>query len=229
MSPVLEVIALSADDALAAQDAGADRVELLGTMDHDGLSPSAALVEQTAARVSIGVRAMVRLDAGFGADPGAVNKLARLVRDYRSAGADGLVLGFLDAAGAVDAAVCEQVLDGTPLPWTFHRAIDASEDRASAWPVVRDHGCDQVLTAGYAQGLGAGVQGLAQFAQSDPESAPLILAGGGLAPEHVPVLAQAGVRGFHIGSAARPGRSFDEHVDPALVRPWRDLVNDACS
>ena len=52
------------------------------------------------------------------------------------------------------------------------------------------------------------------------------MAGGGLAPEHVPWLIRAGVRAFHIGSPARPGRSFKAYVDAELVASWRDLIDD---
>jgi copper homeostasis protein len=34
------------------------------------------------------------------------------------------------------------------------------------------------------------------------------------------------VRAFHIGSPARPGRSFKAYVDPELVESWRDLIDD---
>ena len=53
------------------------------------------------------------------------------------------------------------------------------------------------------------------------------MAGGGLLPEHVPWLARAGIRAFHIGSAARPLGSWKAYVDPDLVRSWRRLVDDA--
>ncbi|HEY5278062.1 MAG TPA: copper homeostasis protein CutC, partial [Coriobacteriia bacterium] len=48
---------------------------------------------------------------------------------------------------------------------------------------------------------------------------------GGLAPEHVPWLAQAGIRAFHIGAPARPQRSYKSYVDPGLVRSWRRLID----
>jgi cytochrome P450 len=57
--------------------------------------------------------------------------------------------------------------------------------------------------------------------------ADLMMAGGGLAADHVPWLARAGVRKFHIGSAARPGRSWKAYVDASLVRSWRTLVDDS--
>ena len=53
------------------------------------------------------------------------------------------------------------------------------------------------------------------------------MAGGGLQAEHVPWLARAGVRKFHIGSGARPQGSWKAYVDPGFVRSWRTLIDDA--
>ena len=44
MSGLLEVIALHAADAERAEAGGADRLEIVGTMEFDGLSPEPALV-----------------------------------------------------------------------------------------------------------------------------------------------------------------------------------------
>jgi copper homeostasis protein len=45
----------------------------------------------------------------------------------------------------------------------------------------------------------------------------------------VPWLARAGIRAFHIGSAARPLGSWKAYLDPDLVRSWRRLIDDAAS
>lgn len=52
----------------------------------------------------------------------------------------------------------------------------------------------------------------------------LILAGGGLKAEFVPRLTAAGIRNFHIGSAARLNGSFDECIDPKAVARWVELT-----
>ena len=70
-----------------------------------------------------------------------------------------------------------------------------------------------------------GLSDLLARAKADPWAASVIMAGGGLHPDHVPWLARAGVRAFHIGKAARPGGSFKAYVDEALVRSWRSLVD----
>ena len=48
------------------------------------------------------------------------------------------MFGFLDAAGAVDLAATEALIHAvSPLPWTFHRAVDHAADVQAAWRAVR--------------------------------------------------------------------------------------------
>jgi copper homeostasis protein len=51
----------------------------------------------------------------------------------------------------------------------------------------------------------------------------LLMAGGGLRPEHVPGLRAAGIASFHIGSAARD--TWDAPVDARRVERWRTLID----
>ena len=227
---LLEVIALHAADAERAEAGGADRIELLGTMDDDGLSPEPRAVDKARRATSIQIRPMVRLRAGFGTDGGEATRLKGLIASYADAGADGFVLGFLNGLNRIDREVVDELIADSPLPWTFHRAIDHCLDQERAWADLRGlDRLDQVLTAGSARGVEHGLDDLVRRARNDPEAARLIMAGGGLAPEHVPWLVRAGVRAFHIGSPARPGRSFKAYVDADLATSWRDLIDDEVS
>ncbi|NLT29996.1 MAG: hypothetical protein GXX86_05995 [Propionibacterium sp.] len=74
-----------------------------------------------------------------------------------------------------------------------------------AWRDVRTlPGLSQVLTAGSAHGVTAGLDALRRRA-GDPEMARLIMTGDGLRPEHLPGLVAADVRAFT--SAHRPVRA----------------------
>jgi len=158
---------------------------------------------------------MLRLRGGFGTDGGETTRLKGLGSAYMDAGADGIVMGFLNGLSQVDLEVCAELAGNAGWPWTFHRAIDSALDPAKAWRDVQTlPGLDRVLTSGSARGLRYGLDDLMSRAHSDPSIARLIVAGGGLAPEHVPWLAQAGIRGFHIGAPARPQRSYTSYVDP---------------
>lgn len=229
MTGLLEVIALHAADAERAEAGGADRIELVGTMDSDGLSPEPALVGQVRRATSLPIRVMLRLREGFGTNGGEVTRLRGLLSSYRQVGADGVVLGFLNAHTEVDVGVVSEIVGPEPdFGWTFHRAVDACISIDKAWRALRQlPGLDQVLTAGSARGVGEGLDDLVGRAQQDEFARRVIMAGGGLLAEHVPWLARAGIRSFHIGSPARPLRSWKAYVDPDLVGTWRRLIDDA--
>ena len=55
--PLLEVIALTPEDAVAAQSGGADRVELVSEMAADGLTPALSVFGAVRAAVDIVERA----------------------------------------------------------------------------------------------------------------------------------------------------------------------------
>ncbi len=224
---LLEVIALHAADAERAEAGGADRIELLGTMDDDGLSPEPRAVEKVRRATSIQIRPMVRLRAGFGTDGGEVTRLKGLIAGYLDAGADGVVLGFLNGLNRIDKEVVSELVGDGAFPWTFHRAIDHCLDPDRAWadlctlarPGPGPHRGPPAVSSRDSTTWCAG-------RRADADVARLIMAGGGLTPEHVPWLVRAGVRSFHIGSPARPGRSFKAYVDSELVASWRDLIDD---
>ena len=106
---ILEVIALNAVDAIAAQDGGADRVELVADMARQGLTPSLATFVSVREAVDIPVRVMLRAEDGYGLSD--ADALIDAASELRAAGADEFVLGFLDARAAVEIA---QSLVGAP-------------------------------------------------------------------------------------------------------------------
>jgi copper homeostasis protein len=218
---ILEVIALNAADARAARDGGADRVELVADMQHQGLTPSIATFASVRQAVDLPVRVMLRASAGYALS--SAPALTAAATGLRAAGADEFVLGFLDADGAVDRAALALVLPAIEgCRWTFHRALDHAADRTAA----RGHlaglpGLDCVLTAGSPKTVEEGLATLTAEAGSGPR----VLAGGGLRRHHVAPLLAAGVDAFHTGSAVRPDGRWDAPVDPGLVAGWRAALD----
>ncbi|MFJ1974337.1 copper homeostasis protein CutC [Streptomyces sp. NPDC087903] len=223
---VLEVIALGAEDAVAAQAGGADRLELVTDMAADGLTPSARTLASIRAAVDIPLRVMLRPADGFAA--GDTGRLVDMAREMRGAGADEFVLGFLGADGGVDLAAVERVvaeLDGCR--WTFHRAIDRAADRDALRKQLDGlPGLDTYLTAGSAAGVDEGLPTLtAEAARTgEPGYEQRILVGGGLRLDHVPTLLTAGIDAFHIGGAARP-EGWQGPVSADAVARWRDVLD----
>jgi copper homeostasis protein len=222
---MLEVIALDAADAVAAQEGGADRIELVRDMASAGLTPAADTFRAVRAAVDLPVRVMLRENDGFAAND--VATLRGIAAELVHAGAEEFVLGFLDGDGAVDLAAVKsvvEVLDGRP--WTFHRAIDFADDRTEVWSAIAGlPGLDTVLTSGGAAGIDPDVV-LHDLGQA---YGPRILVGGGLREEHVASLRAGGVDGFHIGGAARPSGSWEKAVSAEAVRHWRGLLDSSGS
>ncbi|MEU8561883.1 copper homeostasis protein CutC [Streptomyces cyaneofuscatus] len=223
---VLEVIALDAEDAVAAQAGGADRLELVTDMAADGLTPSRETFAAIRSAVDIPLRVMLRVADGFAA--GDVDVLVGKAREMRRAGADEYVLGFLDEDGHADLVAVERIvaeLDGAR--WTYHRAIDRAADRDALRKQLADlPGLDTYLTAGSPDGVDAGIPTLlAEAARTgQPGYEPQILVGGGLQLHHLPQLRAAGIDAFHIGGAARPA-GWSAPVDAAAVREWREALD----
>jgi copper homeostasis protein len=226
MSGLLEVVVLHAKDAERAEAGGADRLELTSSL-VDGLSPEPALVGQVRRATSLPIRVKLRLRRGYGTDGAEVARLRGLLSGYLALGADGVVMGFLNGHTDVDTGVVMEIIgEYAGLRWTFDRAVDVCISSNRAWRDLRAlPGLDQVLTAGSARGVSAGLDDLVARAQADGFARTVIMAGGGLSPEHVPWLARAGVRSFQIDEAARPLGSAKAYVDPGLVRAWRTLID----
>ena len=194
------------------------------------------MVGQVRRVTGLPLRVVLRLREGYGTDGGEVARLQGLLTSYRAVGADGVVLGYLNAHTEIDVEVLTAVVgepdpspsSGRPFGWTFHRAVDSCISTDRAWRELRRlPGLDAVLTAGSARGVAEGLDELVSRAQADPFARSVIMAGGQLAPEHVPWLARAGVRAFQVGAVVRPLGSAKAYVDSDLVRTWRRLIDDA--
>lgn len=227
--PIFEVIALGADDAAAAQAGGADRLELVTDMAADGLTPSRATFGAIRAAVDIPLRVMLRLADGFSAGGAReLDALCEAAQGLRAEGAEEFVLGFLNPLGTADLDAVHalvDVLDGCL--WTFHRAIDRATDRdAVRLQLAGLPGLDTYLTAGSADGVGAGMAVLCEEAErvGEPGYEPRLLVGGGLLLEHVPELRAAGLDAFHVGGAVRTG-GWAGPVDVDAVRTWRTVLD----
>ncbi|MFE9424463.1 copper homeostasis protein CutC [Kitasatospora sp. NPDC006697] len=224
--PIFEVIALTAQDAQAAQSGGADRLELVTDMAADGLTPSAADFAAIRAAVDLPLRVMLRIRDGFA--PGDLDELRRRAAALRAEGAEEFVLGFLTAAGEVDLPAVRAVAEAVEgCRWTFHRAIDHSADRSAVRAAVAElPGLDTFLTSGAAAGVDAGREVLAgELAKAgEPGYRQRILIGGGLREEHLPGLRAEGFDAFHVGGAVRED-GWSTPVDPAKVARWRSLID----
>ncbi len=227
----LEVIALSVEDALAAEEGGATRLEVVRDIHEDGLTPDVRLVETLLSRVRLPLRVMVRPRNVFVVGDAAHR--AEIVRDAE-AFADlpvdlvtGYVLPTPSGGATVDEEALALVAGRAPRArLTLHRAIE----RVTVEPAAALHRCpavDRVLSGG---GAGPWSVRAAALQQLQAAIAPVrVIVGGGVTPEAIDVLlACPSLHELHVGRLARVGSSFDAPVDAAVVaalrRRWLDRV-----
>ena len=135
---VVEISVESLERAVAAERGGASRIELCGSLEVGGVTPSVELMREVRARVSLPIFAMVRPRGGdFVYSAAEFEEMKRSIETAKGVGMDGVVLGVLSDDRSVDVGrTAELVREAAPLPVTFHRAFDESADLFAALEAV---------------------------------------------------------------------------------------------
>ena len=150
MTPLLEVAANSVASALAAQEAGAGRIELCASLGEGGLTPSYATIALARERVTIPLYVLIRPRTGdFLYGEIELETMRRDVDACVRLGCDGVVIGALDADGNVALSAYRELIDAAgSLGVTFHRAFDLARDPRQALEDAIALGCERILTSG---------------------------------------------------------------------------------
>ena len=203
MGKVLEICVDSLASVRSAIRGGADRIELCGALAVGGLTPYEALLRQIRAESDIPVRCLIRPRAGdFLYTPEELNMLREQILGLKSAGADGFVIGCLDARGNLDKAAMEPLVEacgGKGI--TLHRCIDVSRDPIQTYLDAKDLGIDTVLTSGGASNCLGGKNVIGRLLQlRDETNGPEVLIGAGVKASVIRQFRQEfpGARAFHM-------------------------------
>jgi copper homeostasis protein len=198
---LVEACVSSAADAIAAVEAGADRIELCSALEVGGLTPSIGLIERVLATVSVPVMAMIRPRVGdfTPSDDEFATMLAGIAAAKR-AGAAGVVFGLLLENGAIDARRTERLVAAAEgLQTVFHRAIDFTPDPEAAAATLADLGVTRVLTSGGARTALEGVATIRQMVERTTGRLEILPGGGVRAANIAPILQATGCNQVHLG------------------------------
>jgi copper homeostasis protein len=203
---LLEICVDSVESALAAQEGGADRVELCSALFEGGLTPSAGLLQTVREKVTIKVAAMIRPRGGdFCYTDDELAVMRRDIKVARDLGADMIVLGVLRPDGAIDTA--ELIAESRPLPVTFHRAFDMAADPFAALEDIIRLGAERILTSGQERSAAEGMDLIAELVKRAGDRV-IIMPGGGVTERNLrKILDHTGAREIHgSASATRDSR-----------------------
>ena len=183
MAKILEVCVDSLASARAAVAGGADRLELCSALAIGGLTPYAELLRQIRTESDIPVRCLMRPRAGdFLYTPEEIQMMTAQIEVLRKAGANGFVIGCLDAEGNLDSDAMQPLLrSAQDCGLTLHRCIDVSRDPVQAYLDAGKLGIDTVLTSGAAGNCQLGKETIGTLLQlRDAHNGPEVLVGAGV-------------------------------------------------
>jgi len=161
----MEICLDSVESALAAQEGGADRVELCDNLFEGGTTPSLGTIQVARKMLHIGLQVMIRPRGGdfcYSAIEFEVMK-ADIVA-AKAAGADGVVFGILNPNGTIDVPRSRELIElARPLNVTFHRAFDMTREPFRALEDVISTGADRLLTSGLEKSVIEGIDLIIQL------------------------------------------------------------------
>lgn len=198
-----EICTNSVESCIAAQDGGADRVELCAGIPEGGTTPSygeIAMAREVLTTTRLHV--IIRPRGGdFLYSPIEVKTMLKDIEIARQLGADGVVFGCLTADGEVDIPVMQELMKASEgLSVTFHRAFDVCRDAKKALEEIIGLGCNRILTSGQQPTAEVGIPLLKEL-QEQAEGRIILLAGCGVNEKNISRIAQeTGIKEFHFSA-----------------------------
>lgn len=201
---ILECCVDSVESALAAAEGGADRLELCAALVIGGISPGLALFEQVRVCCDLPVRVLLRPRFGdFLYTAYEFQILKREVALFREAGAEGVVIGCLQADGGLHMEQMRELIEEAgDMKVTLHRAFDVCADPIRTYEQARELGIDTILTSGQKKECLMGMPLLKQLSALQGEAGtPRIMAGAGVTPDVIrQFCAQTDITSYHLSA-----------------------------
>lgn len=202
MSNILEIAVFNVQSALAAQDAGAGRIELCENPHDGGTTPSYGTLKTVAEKISIPVFPIIRPRGGdFLYTDAEFEVMKKDLLLCKQLGFQGAVLGLLHFDGTIDTKRTQQLVDlAYPLEITFHRAFDRAKDPLESLEKIIATGCSRILTSGQKPNVGDAPELIRQLIQQADDRI-IILPGSGVRSSNLRSIMETGAEEFH--SSAR--------------------------
>jgi copper homeostasis protein len=201
--PILvEVCANSMASALAAQQGGANRVELCSDLLEGGITPSIGIIQAAREFLQIHIHVLIRPRGGdFCYSRDEFDVMRRDIEAARRLGVDGVVFGVLDEGGQVDLPRMRELIScARPLSVTFHRAFDMTVDLPRALEDLIQLGVERVLTSGGEKNVEEGLPRLSSLVKQAGGRIS-IMPGGGIHEQNIQrVLETSRAREVHFGA-----------------------------
>ncbi|MDC1274068.1 copper homeostasis protein CutC, partial [Flavobacteriaceae bacterium] len=151
MQIIKEVCVDSLDDAINAEKNGANRIELCGRLDLDGLTPSKDLIKSAFSILKIPIRVMIRpKHPSFVYSEDEISTMIDDIKFCKNLGLDGVVFGCLDEEYNFEMKQINRLSEvAKPLNVIIHKAIDSTSSVFESLSLIsKNSNINGVLTSG---------------------------------------------------------------------------------
>lgn len=221
---LFEVCANGVESCMAAQEGGADRVELCAGIPEGGTTPSYGEIKIARRMLNTTrLHVIIRPRGGdFLYTPLEVERMEEDIRMCRQLGVDGVVIGCLKADGSIDIENNQRLKDAAgDMSVTFHRAFDRCTNPMLALEQLCELGIDRILTSGQQPTAEQGID-LLRTLNKAAAGRIKILAGCGVNENNISKIhEETGVNEFHF-SARIPVKSHMQYANPNVYMGDKD-------
>ena len=181
MQIIKEVCVDSLDDAINAEKNGANRIELCGRLDLDGLTPSKDLIKSAFSILKIPIRVMIRpKHPSFVYSEDEISTMIDDIKFCKNLGLDGVVFGCLDEECNFEMKQINRLSEvAKPLNVIIHKAIDSTSSVIESLSLIsKNSNINGVLTSGGERFAINAVETLKKMLVLVPNRFEIIIAGG---------------------------------------------------
>lgn len=216
---ILEICLETAEQAVAAQDAGADRIELCANLAVGGTTPLVDEMRLARRLLHIHLHVMIRPRGGdFCYTDSEFEQMKTAILEAKNAAVDGVVLGILNRDGTVDTLRTSKLIElAKPLQVTFHRAFDETPSPFQALEDIISTGAQRILSSGQADSALLGIELLSKLINTAGNRI-IIMPGAGINANNVKeILALSKAREIHMSA-------LQQSTDTDKIMRVKDLI-----
>jgi len=195
----LEICCYSAESAVLAEQAGADRIELCDNYSEGGTTPSLATIKYAADKLKIPVNVIIRPRGGdFLYSKMEYEIMKQDVSEIKKLGVNGIVFGILTSNGEIDVERTREIFElAYPLESTFHRAFDMCKDQMHSLEILKKIGIKRILTSGGKNTAPDGIELISELVKA-AQNEIIIMPGSGVTEKTIAeILERTSAMEFH--------------------------------
>ncbi|MBC7382619.1 MAG: copper homeostasis protein CutC [Bacteroidia bacterium] len=206
-SYLLEIACFNETSAMHAFNGGANRIELCSGKNAGGLTPCYNTFKNVKQNLSIDIYVMIRPCAGnFIYTDIEFEKMKVDLLSLKQLNADGFVFGILDENGNVNRQQNKILVNlAHPLPCTFHKAFDQTNNVFNALEDCIECGFKNILTSGGAPSAVEGTDKLKQLLVHAKKRINIIASGSVRSNTIAFIKEQTGITYFHSSAIGDTG------------------------